>query len=357
MTLELDNIVKTYDGFELGPTDLTVDEEVLSVLGPSGCGKTTLLSVIAGIVTPDSGTISLDGADLTGRAPEERGTVLVFQDGALFPHMTALENIQYAATSPERVEELAETLEITGILDQSAETLSGGERQRVSLARSLATDPAALLLDEPLANLDAPIKRRLRDELRPILSALDIPVLYVTHDQHEATAIGDRLAVVDDGTVHQLDTPAEVFAHPATPFVASFTGSVNLFQARVVRTDHSLVLDWNERQLEAPGDAFGVDEAVWFCIRPEYVSIADEFSPEHRNVLEGTIVCQVFQGDSYQVTVAPDGMDDVIRATLSPPVYDQLGLSENERVRVSLEKDALHVIEEGAGDCVTTERV
>lgn len=343
MTLELDGIVKAYGGFELGPIDLTVENEVVSVLGPSGCGKTSLLSVIAGIVDLDTGTITLDGMDLTGRAPEERGTVLVFQDGALFPHMSAWENINYAASSPERAEELAETLEITDLLEQQAAALSGGERQRVALARSLAATPAALLLDEPLANLDAPIRRRLRHELRDLLASLDIPVVYVTHDQHEATVIGDRMAVIEDGTIHQLDTPTEVFAHPATPFVASFTGSVNLFRARVDRTDRT-VLEWNDRRIEISGYDHPVGTTVWFCIRPEYVTVAA--GDDHANVLAGRIERRVFQGDEYLVTVSPDGMDESIQLTLSPPTYDQLQLSNRERIRISLATEAIHVIAE-----------
>jgi molybdate/tungstate transport system ATP-binding protein len=345
MTLTLDGLVKAHGGFELGPIDLTIENEVLSVLGPSGCGKTTLLSTIAGITDPDAGMVTLNGTDLTGRPPEERGTVLVFQDGALFPHMTARENVAYATDSMERVAELAATLEISGVLDQRADTLSGGERQRVALARSLATDPAALLLDEPLANLDAPIKRRLRDELRPLLSSLSIPVLYVTHDQHEATAVGDRLAVMQDGTVHQLDTPTEVFAHPATPFVASFTGSVNLFRARVAGTGRSLVLDWNGKRLETPEYDNEVGEEVQFCIRPEYVTVADDSAIDERNVLDGTITRRVFEGDDYLVDITPDGIDDMIRVTLSPPVYDRLGLADRDRIRVLLNKEAIHVID------------
>lgn len=348
MTLELDGIRHGYREFELGPIDLTVENEVLSVLGPSGCGKTTLLSTIAGIVAPDAGTVTLNGTDLTRRPPEDRGTVLVFQDGALFPHMTARRNVAYAAHSMERVEELAERLEITDVLDQQADTLSGGERQRVALARSLATDPAALLLDEPLANLDTPIKRRLRDELRPLLSSLSIPVIYVTHDQNEATVIGDRLAVMEAGSIHQLDTPTEVFAHPATPFVASFTGSVNLFRARVAGTDDSLVLGWNDHRLETPDYSYEVDEDVWFCIRPEYVTVADD-SADGANVLEGTVTRRVFEGDGYLVDVAPNGMDEVVQLKLSPPVYDRLGLVDRNRIRVVLTVDAIHVIDGDGG--------
>lgn len=341
--LELDGLVTTYDAFQLGPIDLTIGE-VLSVLGPSGSGKTTLLSTIAGITTPDAGTITLNGTDLTERPPEERATTLVFQEGALFPHMTAKENIEYAAVSGKRVEELAETLEITDVLGQRADTLSGGERQRVALARSLAADPAALLLDEPLANLDAPIKRRLRDELRDLLASLEIPVVYVTHDQRQATVIGDQIAVMEGGTFHQIDPPTEVFDRPATPFVASFTGSVNLFRARV-GTDRDLVL-WDDHRIETARNGYDVGDEVQFCIRPEYVTIDGTRDSDRSNVFDGRIVRRIFEGDDYRVTVTPDVGSETIEVKLSPSEYDRLGLDDCERVQVTLEKDAIHAFED-----------
>ena len=346
MTLELDGIVTTHGDFELGPIDLVIEREVLAVLGPSGCGKTTLLSTIGGITRPDAGTVTLDGRDLTGLAPEHRGTALVFQDGALFPHMTARENIAYAATSAERVTDLAATLEIESILSQRADTLSGGERQRVALARSLAADPDVLLLDEPLAALDAPIRQHLRTELRDLLSSLGIPVLYVTHDQHEATVLGDRVAVVSDGKLHQCDVPTEVFARPATPFVASFTGSVNLFDARVVDAGATPSLDWDGRRLDVPLDGRTVGDEVQFCLRPEYVVLGDEAAPAvGNNTFTGAISRLLFEGDSYRVDIAFEWTDDLIQATLSPPTYDRLGLEDRERIRVALPADAIHVIE------------
>ncbi|WP_273836618.1 ABC transporter ATP-binding protein [Halococcus sp. PRR34] len=345
--LAIDGLTKSYGAFDLGPIDLAVDEEVLSVLGPSGCGKTTLLSAVAGITDPDAGTITLNGRELTGRVPEDRGTVLVFQDGALFPHMTARENVAYAAASTENIGDLADTLEIGDVLDQRAATLSGGERQRVALARSLAADPAALLLDEPLANLDAPIKRRLRDELRPLLSSLSIPVVYVTHDQHEATAIGDRLAVVKDGAIQQCDTPSEVFARPATPFVASFTGSTNLFRARIAAEKRTPALEWADHRFDVADHEYPVGEVVWFCIRPEYVTVVDDLAADGQNGLRGDVQRRVFEGDGYRIDVTPAGTDDVVQATLSPPDYDRLGLDDRERVRLSLPRDAIHIV----GEC------
>jgi molybdate/tungstate transport system ATP-binding protein len=348
MTLELHDVRASAGTFDLGPLDLSVDSEILSVLGPSGCGKTTLLSVIAGLQSVDSGQIHLAGTNLTELPPQERNTAYVFQDGALFPHMGVRENVEYAAESAEAVDRLAETLEISGVLDRDVSTLSGGERQRVALARALAADPDALLLDEPLANLDAPIKRRLRFELRDILADLDIPVVYVTHDQQQATTMGDRIAVMRDGNFRQIGTAEEVFARPSSQFVAEFTGSVNLFDADVIdRDDDALYLDWGDMVVEAP--AYDVDnDHVSFCIRPEYVMIVREDRPidDRANVVSGRIARRTYQGDDYIVVFEPDSATDAIEIRLPKPVYERLRLDERERIRVSLKKRALHVIDE-----------
>ncbi|MEF8757616.1 MAG: ABC transporter ATP-binding protein [Halobacteriales archaeon] len=351
--IELEGVVRDYGDFRLGPIDLTVGDEVLSVLGPSGCGKTTVLSLIAGIATPDAGSIRLHGEDVTDRPPEERGTALVFQGGALFPHMTARENVAYAVDGePDAVEErvtaVAELLEIEDVLDRNVTGLSGGERQRVALARALAADPDALLLDEPLANLDAPVKRRLGFELRDLFEDLDVPVIYVTHDQQRATTIADRLAVMRDGRIEQAGDPEAIFERPRSTFVAEFTGGTNVFEADVwERSDHGLVLSWHGERIETPpADVDGADR-VTFGIRPEYVTILREGRPatDRHNVFAADVESRIYQGDEYVLTVRPDAVPEPVEIRLPTPVYERLSLADRERVRISLKKGAIHVLE------------
>lgn len=272
--LDVTDLSKTYGDFRLGPIDLAVEAEVLAVLGPSGCGKTTLLSLIAGLVAPDDGSMALGGRPIDGRPPEERDVGFVFQDGALFPHMTARENVAYASASPGHVDDLATTLEIESLLDRPATTLSSGERQRVALARALAADPAVLLLDEPLANLDAPIRRRLRAQLGALFESLAIPVVYVTHDQRTATALGDRVAVLRDGRIVQRGRAETVFEEPRTAFVARFVGANVL-----------------------PGALVGRDRPV--AIRPEHVPLDGD---------RPAVVCRVArEAAAYRVILDLDG--------------------------------------------------
>lgn len=361
--LELDGVGKRY-GPETAVSglDLTVrDGELLTLLGPSGCGKTTTLRMIAGLEAPSEGTVTVADEAVAGDGttvpPEERDVGMVFQEFALFPHLTVAENIAFGLEDPaseaaaERVAELLDLVGLGEYGDRTPGDLSGGQRQRVALARSLAADPAALLLDEPLANLDAPIKRRLRDELRPLLSSLSIPVVYVTHDQHEATVIGDRLAVVRDGAIQQCATPSEVFARPATPFVASFTGSTNLFRARIAEGESDPALEWAGHQFDVPDYEYPVGEAVWFCIRPEYVTVVDASGAGGQNVLDGRVRRRVFEGDGYRIDVVPASADDVLQVTLSPPEYERLELDDRKRVRLSLPRDAIHIV----GECDRTD--
>ena len=234
-----------------GPTkavdgvSLTLDRgEIVCLLGPSGCGKTTLLRLVAGLETAGGGSIVLNGRDLVDVPTYQRGIGMMFQSYALFPHMTVAENIGYGLRMAkesqsfinERVAEMLAIVDLIGLEDRKIDQLSGGQQQRVALARSLATRPGILLLDEPLGSLDRLLRERLLDELRTILKKVGVTALYVTHDQAEAFGIGDRVAVMNRGTIEQIASPQEIYTRPETRFVASFLGLGNL-----VKSDQWLV--------------------------------------------------------------------------------------------------------------------
>jgi len=360
--LELTGLSVGREGFDFGPVELTVGDEVLAVLGPSGSGKTTLLSVVAGLVSPDGGSISLDGRPLVGVPPEGRNVGLVFQDGALFPHMTARENVAYAADDNGRVETFAAMLEIDDVLDRRPGALSGGERQRVAFARTLAADPDALLLDEPLSSLDAPIRRRLLDQLHELFGSLDVPILYVTHDQRAATALGDRIAVVRDGVVEQVGSPSQVLSRPATRFVAAFTGC-NVFEATVSdRSGDGVALAVGTRRLRTSTDpGVPVGSAVAGCVRPSHVRLSSDRDSGisgaggatdgggddaggRANRLSGTVRRCLNETDGYRVVVDLAGADVDLTAAVPPPAFDRLAVEAGSAVAVSIPPDDVHAI-------------
>jgi thiamine transport system ATP-binding protein len=216
------------------------EREFLSLLGPSGCGKTTVLRLIAGFEEPDRGEISLDGQRLRGVPPELRKIGFVFQNYALFPHMTVAKNVafgirfQRGADPRQRTAELLEKVGLAGLENRRPSELSAGQRQRVALARALAPAPRLLLLDEPLSALDAKLRESLREELRHLQRELGVSTLYVTHDQEEALALSDRIVVMNTGRIEQIGIPAAIYARPETPFVAAFIGRTNRLAGEVV---------------------------------------------------------------------------------------------------------------------------
>lgn len=205
--------------------------EVFALLGPSGCGKTTTLRLIAGFETPDEGQIILDGRSLTRLPPEQRGIGFVFQDYALFPHLSVLQNVRFGLKGPQRDERALEVLQMVGLTvfkDRKPHQLSGGQQQRVALARAIAPRPALILLDEPFSSLDAGLRQATRDEVRNLLKSQQIAAILVTHDQEEALSFCDRLAVMRAGQIEQVGTPEEVYSKPITAFSAQFLGRTNL---------------------------------------------------------------------------------------------------------------------------------
>jgi iron(III) transport system ATP-binding protein len=237
-------IDKRFDATEvLHAVDLdVVPGQIVALLGPSGCGKTTLLRVIAGLEAPDAGTVEVGGRDVTAVPPEKRRVGMVFQDGALFPHMTVARNVGYGVPKARRADRVREALalvDLEGLDDRMPGTLSGGQQQRVALARALAPRPSVLLLDEPFSNLDTALRLQVRAEVHELLRAVAITSVFVTHDQDEAFVLGDRVAVMSAGRIVQAAAPSELYERPASPWVASFVGDANLVagQARGDRAD------------------------------------------------------------------------------------------------------------------------
>lgn len=257
---------------------------ITCLLGPSGCGKTTTLRLIAGFEFPDRGHITISSRSMTNERPYERNVGLLFQDYALFPHMTVLENVCYGLKHRgyprgkirSRAKDMLQLVELEGFERRHPSQLSGGQQQRVALARSLATDPEVLLLDEPLSALDAKLRDQLRVELKDILGQVGTTTIVVTHDQEEAMSLGDSIIVMNDGRIAQEGTPSEIYSHPSNRFVADFVGRSNWISGIVVNrtsaTGASLRLD-NGRTIHAPCRSISTDTRCDVFIRPEHISL------------------------------------------------------------------------------------
>ena len=325
MSLEITGLERRYGEFSLGPLDLTVEPGVTAVLGPSGSGKSTLLELIAGFESPDEGRITVNGRHLEALPPEDRSVGMVFQNYALFPHLSVRENLAFGATGDAAVEEAARMLEIEGLLGRRPETLSGGEAQRVALARALVSDPDVLLLDEPLSSLDAPIRRRLRLELHEVLTDLSIPVVYVTHDQQEAAIVGDRLAVLDEGRLVREGPVETVFERPRSTFVAEFLGIENVFEATVTETtDRGAVVDIGGATLSTTDDPPAAPVAV--AIHPNAVEVCEPGAADAENVLDCTVQRVLTHHTDATVVLACDGR--TVTATLDADVAGHLSVGQ-----------------------------
>jgi thiamine transport system ATP-binding protein len=308
-SVTLDGVGKHYEETTaLADVSLDVrDGEFFTLVGPSGCGKTTTLRTIAGFEEPTSGVVSFDGADVRGVPVEDRDVGIVFQNYALFPHMTVAENVAYGlrfreppggGSTADRVTELLELVDLAGLGDRDPEELSGGQQQRVALARSLAPGPSLLLLDEPMSALDARLRESLRRQVKRIQGELGITTIYVTHDQEEALSISDRLAVMNDGTVEQVGTPRDVYRRPATRFVAEFVGDNNVFEGTVEALDGDVAtVDVGEATVRlALPRSRSVGDRVTFCLRPERLSRTGE-----QNAFELTVETVEFLGQTTRV--------------------------------------------------------
>ncbi len=318
-------------------------ERVVALVGPSGAGKTTVLGVIAGLVRPDSGRVALDGEvwlDVErgiNRDPEERRVGLVFQEYALFPHLTVRQNVAYSRNG--RVEELLERFGISHLAKERPGRLSGGERQRVALARALARDPGVLLLDEPLAALDAHTKAAVRVELQQLLHGLGLPTLIVTHDYEDAIALADQVGVLVDGRLRQLGTPVELIARPRDPFVASFTGA-NLMRGRVEGAPEANGL--TTVRLESGDIVYSTDAAegeVGVVVHPWDVSLG-QVQPEGSalNLLSGEVASIVQVGNRMRVRIGP------LTAEVTAASAERLGLAPGSTAFASFKATATRLV-------------
>ncbi len=325
--IRLDNIVKVFgsgskaSAIAVDNVSLTIEPgEFFFLLGPSGCGKTTLLRIIAGLTDPTAGHVTLGDRDVTRLAVEQRNTALVFQNYALWPHMTVRQNVEFgprmrgapAATRKQRAADNLERVEMTDYADRKPNQLSGGQQQRIALARALAAQPDCLLLDEPLSNLDARLRLHMRHELRRLVKSTGTTAVYVTHDQKEALSMADRMAVMNDGKVVQIGRPEEVYNRPATKFVADFLGEAN-FTPGIIAAPSPQGADAPATaavRVETPvGELLAAAPAgrgpgsdVLCCVRPERVRLTLQPARTDGNVaiLQATVAESIYLGEMRQ---------------------------------------------------------
>lgn len=290
------------------------DKELLALVGPSGCGKTTLLRLLAGLESAEQGGIRFDDQAVTDWPPQTRNVAMVFQSPALFPHLTGFENLAFGlklrgvarGETAERVRATAEMLGVLHCLQRAPAELSGGERQRIALGRALVRRPQILLLDEPFSQLDAPLRAQLRADILDLRTRLDLTMIYVTHDQAEALALGDRVAVMSAGRLQQVGAPREIYDAPANRFVASFIGSpaMNLFSGTIAQRDGRLVFIGTSPGFSLPVDGIRVSalarhqgQQVILGFRPEHVTLTDAASPkDSRPAITATLKTMEFVG-------------------------------------------------------------
>ena len=320
--VELQNVTKRFgDITAVDNISLEVRRgQIVSLLGPSGCGKTTTLRLIAGFEEPDEGSVSISGTNMIGKRPYERNVGLLFQDYALFPHMTVEENIGYGMrhrgvnenSVPGRTAEMLELVKLSGFEKRRPSQLSGGQQQRVALARALATEPEVMLLDEPLSALDAKLRQELRIELKEILTSVGTTSIVVTHDQEEAMSMAEHVIVQDHGRIMQQGTPFEIYARPDNKFVAEFIGRSNCFSGRMAGEVESGVREFETVEglrLMVPAPADGVVGPYQVWVRQERIvldrnaQIPSKDAGRGKNVIRGTVVESALLGADLHLIV------------------------------------------------------
>ena len=328
--------------------------ELLTLLGPSGCGKSTTLNLIAGFIKPDAGSVILHGKLANQLSPQKRRLGMVFQSWALFPHMTVFENIAYGLHNWElsnseiagRVQDMLRLVQLPGTDNKFPSQLSGGMQQRVALARALVTEPELLLLDEPLSNLDAALRKEMEVELKRIHNQLKITTLLVTHSQEEALVMSNRVAVMQGGRITQVATPLEIYNQPRTRFVCTFLGDANIFEGTVRSKDKGVAgVETNDFSIMAADeyDRLQVGERAILGLRPEYIEITPSDARTADNAIPAVITDVIFKGSN--ITYYLRAGEQVI-LVLTLPWMNESPYIEGQQVRLLFPKSSLMILED-----------
>jgi spermidine/putrescine ABC transporter ATP-binding subunit len=345
--IEFSGVTKAY-GETVAVDDISLsvgDGEFLALLGPSGSGKSTTLRMLAGFERPTAGRIELGGVDLTGVPPHKRDTSMVFQNYALFPHMTVGENIAFGLKRQnvpgdeiqDRIDEALSLVDLTGMADRRPGTLSGGQQQRVATARSIAVEPSVLLMDEPLGALDKQLRDQIKIDLTRLQNRLGITTVYVTHNQDEALTMADRIAVMNEGRIEQIGTPDEIYNRPTNRFVSDFIGDANFIHGTLTRRDDRTVLEAHGRELVVGSDRAIDGESVAF-VRPEKMAVVSE-PRAGQNAVEGRIEQILFAGSRTQYFVTVDDSEYLIEGEAGVDV------AEGQTATVAWEPEHTHLVE------------
>jgi iron(III) transport system ATP-binding protein len=356
INVRLQNIVKQFG------TTMAVDHvyvnvregEFFTFLGPSGCGKSTTLRIIAGFERPDSGEVYFDNRRMNEVPPEKRNTGMVFQNYAIWPHMTVFENVAFGLEmrkmpSEQQNTKVLETLdmvELEGLEQRIPDQLSGGQQQRVALARALVIEPDVLLLDEPLSNLDAKLRVEMRTEIRKLQKRVGITTIYVTHDQKEALAVSDRIAVMNRGKIEQIGSPTSIYEQPANQFVADFIGLINLFSGTVSElTDDRVRITTSSGQDIMANNFENITEGmtIIIAVRPENMEVrSPSYKDPRQNLINGVIEGVEYQGDIVRYKIRANEI------TLNTDQYAPAGkkiFNLNDSITVCFDRDAVSLIE------------
>jgi iron(III) transport system ATP-binding protein len=356
--IEIRNLFKRFGKVTaVNHIDLNIEEgEMLTLLGPSGCGKTTTLRCIAGLEKPEDGDIVIDGRSMLAQGfvpPSRRGIGMVFQNYAVWPHMKVYNNVAYglklqklpSGTISEMVEKVLDLVGLGGLEARYPGQLSGGQQQRVALARALVRNPKVLLLDEPLSNLDAKLREKMRFEIKSLVRRMGITAVYVTHDQAEAMVISDRIAVMDSGNVVQIGNAREIYEKPADRFVADFIGTMNFIPGEVMEVhDESRTARVKTEFADgllcslSGGMRPGAGERVFASIRPEDVQVFSDPPPESENVVEGTISNKAYLGNFLFVFISVNG------TTIRVQMTHYMPQEEGQKVYLSLDPSKCMVL-------------